>query len=90
MKEHIPEILEFLEAAEESRPLVQKTLKALKSYGPEIKDLLDGILDYSIDRRINAVLRLEQAGFSREDAISLVMDEWYSIARALGQQRKIK
>ncbi len=84
-KEMIELLLTFDEA-EEYRPIVARVFKLLKSYGPGISDLLDGIFDYSIKRRIRSVNILESNGFSRDDAINLVMDEWYAMARNARQQ----
>ena len=72
----------FLDEAESFRPVVKKGVETIKSFGPEIYDLADGLVTAMVDLRAKSVRRLEnEHGFTTEQAIFLVMDEWYAIAR---------
>ena len=77
----IKEILELMEAEAEFRPIIKKGLEIVKSYGPDLKDLFRGIILGSAELKITAILLYEATGFTREEAIFLVMDEWFAIAR---------
>jgi len=75
MKEHIAAILELSGQAEAFRPAIAQTIKALSSYGDEIRPVADSIIDYIADKKAKTVKRLEeQHGFSREEAILLTVD----------------
>lgn len=57
-------------------------VKVLKSFGPELNSLADGLVMAAVDMKARAIKKLEnEYGFTREEAIFLVMDEWYAIAR---------
>jgi hypothetical protein len=73
----------LLDSSELYRPIVQKAAAAIKSYGPEIKDLFSGIALGLADIKIETIKKYEDAGFTRDEAISLVQDEWYAIGRAI-------
>jgi hypothetical protein len=72
----------FLDEAESFRPVVKKGVETFKSFGPEINDLVESVVMAMVDLRAKSVRRLEnEHGFTTEQAIFLVMDEWYAIAR---------
>ena len=89
MKQYLPEILEFLESAEEFRPAFKKGIEALKSFGPELAELLTGIFDYSVDSRARMIRRLQtKHAFSLEDAIFITSDMLSQIARLNHKMKK--
>jgi len=77
----LKEVLEIMEAEAELRPIIKKGLEIIKSYGPDLKNLLQGIIFGSVDLKMAAIARYEANGFTREEAMFLVMDEWFAIAR---------
>lgn len=81
MDAKVKEILEMMEAEAEFRPVIKKGLEIIKSYGPDLKDLFRGIILGTVDLKIEAIAKCESAGFTREEAIFLVMDEWFAVAR---------
>jgi hypothetical protein len=77
----LEEVIGMMEAEAELRPIIKKGLELLKSYGPDLKDLMRGIVLGSVDLKMEAIARYEANGFTREEAMLLVMDEWFAIAR---------
>ena len=90
MNEYLSGLLSIIDSAEELRPIVSSGLKLLRSFSSELKDITDDMRDYIIDSRIASIRRLEDAGFSREDAINITMDEWYNTMRVIRQGGKTK
>ena len=56
--------------------------------GPELRNLLESIADGWVDIRIRAVERFEKAGFSREEAIFMTMDEWWGTKMRMHARKK--
>ena len=75
------DILEMMEMEAEFRPLIKRGLEILGSYGPDLRELARGIILGTVDLKMEAIQKYEAAGFTREDAMFLVMDEWFAIAR---------
>lgn len=69
------EILEVLGQVEEFRLIIRQVLDALKSLSPEIQEIPNAILDWAVKRRIASVKKYEEAGFSREEAILMTLDD---------------
>lgn len=74
-------IAALMEQEAEIRPVIKKGLEIIKSYGPDLKDLFGGVTEAMADLRINVIRKYEAAGFTREEAILLTMDEWFAMAR---------
>jgi len=85
MREYIELLADLVDNQEEIKPLIQKGISLLKSYAPELKEVLDSVIDYTIERRIKSVHLFEKAGFTREEAIILSMDNNTSIGNAFKQ-----
>jgi len=81
MKEYIGLAMEFINNADELKPVVEKVSKALQSFGPEIYELCNRTVLGYVDLRIAAVKRFEDAGFTREEAIYMTMDEWWGLRK---------
>jgi predicted house-cleaning noncanonical NTP pyrophosphatase (MazG superfamily) len=82
--ENLAAILEVIGQAESYRPVVQQAVDALKKYGPEIKDLFQGIQLGIIDIRAEVIKRLQEVhGFTKEEAIYITMDEWWGMKKSL-------
>jgi len=71
----LSEILEVLGQAEEFRPIIRQVLDVLKSFSSEIQEIPNAILDWAVEQRIAAVKKYEEAGFSREEAILMTLDD---------------
>jgi len=41
---------------------------------PQITPYIDRLVDYSVDKKIQAVRRFQDKGFSREEALNLTLD----------------
>jgi len=77
------DLLGILELEPVFRPVVKKAVEILKTYGPDIHDLVRSMEMGITEIKIDQVKKIEAAGFSRDDALLLVQDEWFAIARAL-------
>ncbi|RPH75908.1 hypothetical protein EHM76_00540 [bacterium] len=55
----------------------------LKGYGPDLKELLLGMSLAIAENKRSVIATYQEKGFSREDAIMLVQDEWYALARGI-------
>ena len=87
MANYVEILAECLDNEEELRPYIRKALEKLKSYGPELKEITDGFLDYIIGRKVADIKYLESAGFSKDEAITIVTDEWYNITKNLRRKK---
>lgn len=68
-------IAEIATEAESLRPAARSIVDALKTFGPEIGELLDEGGDFLVDRRARSVKRfMEEHGFTKEEAITLTLD----------------
>jgi len=76
----------LLSSAKDYKPLVEVIVKVVKAYGPTLKDVIrDGSIGM-IDIKADCVLHLEQKGFTREEAIIMVSDQWSLIKENLVNQ----
>ena len=82
------EILALAMQAEELRPMVEEVLKALKSYGPELKGLFSDLNDGLTDLKIATIKRYQDAGFTREEAILLTCDQWAQLVKNMNSNKK--
>jgi hypothetical protein len=80
-KEDLKEILEVLTEAESFRPIVKAIIDTLKSYGPEIEELPKKFSQWLVKNRIESINIYEGAGFSREDAITMTLDDVWAFRR---------
>jgi len=86
MANQLDTILEMVKDAEEYRPAVQEVVKIIKSYGPELSELMYALYTYAVDKKAEGFKRLVQKhGFSREEALTLIIDVHSDIARAARQ-----
>ncbi|MCK5615304.1 hypothetical protein KAR91_76275 [Candidatus Pacearchaeota archaeon] len=76
-------ILEILSDVEEYRPLINAGVKALKSFGPEIDDLLRTMVFAAADIKMAVIQRYVDNGFTKEEAILLVLDSEASLQKSL-------
>ena len=79
----IEELVELLKEAESYRPGVRMILDAVKSYGPELAEIPEALGNWIVDNRIKHVKRYEDAGFSKQDAIDMTLDDVWAIRRVL-------
>ena len=89
VKDEIKGFIEILSQAEAFRPLVKAALGAVKSYGPEIEEIPKKFSKWLVKNRIEAVKMYEDAGFTREDAITMTLDDVWAV-RKVGQSLKNK
>ena len=76
MKIDIEEIKELLESAEEFKPLVKLTIKVLNDFAVEFKETGIALNKWIVESRIRAIKHYEEAGFTKEEAMLLTIDDW--------------
>ena len=81
-KEDIKKYAELLGQAEEFRPLVKLVFEIIKSYSSEVKGLLEPLSEWITGNRIKTIEMYETAGFSRDDAIIMTLDDIYALKKA--------
>lgn len=73
MKEYLKLMDEIVEHQEPIRELITTTKIVLRSFAPEVKDILEEFLDYVVDCNARCIKRLvEKHEFTREEAINIV------------------
>lgn len=66
------EIANFItESQEEIKPMIAQVVEAVNGILPEIKPQIERLQDYAVDIHLRAIKRIEDAGFSRSDAIQI-------------------
>ena len=86
----IHEITELLELGEEYRPAVQEIIDIVLSYSPEIKRIMDPIVDGFTNAKMRMVHNYEMAGFTREEAINLACNSFQEIGNSINNLKKGK
>ena len=87
-KKDIEDIMAIINSAEEFRPIVQQVIKTVLSIGPEIQPVLEGMRSFLVQSRIKSIAEYERAGFTREDAITMTLDEAFAIRRVVRAKPK--
>ena len=86
-KEELQGILETISMLDDVKPLVQSAIKSIQAYGPEVREFFGGMQMAIVEMRIDAIKRYESAGFTREEAIYMTMDEWFAYRRLLSNHK---
>ena len=77
------DILEIIQAIPELKPLVKQTLDGLKAYKDEFKEIKDFVINESIDTQAKMFFGLVQKGFTRDEALAIVIKQSRDFANAL-------
>ena len=79
------EIDEILKAVETYRPVISRVIDTAMSFGPELKKLFEplfcSLTEMTVDSRIMAIKRYEASGFTKEEAITMMLDDLSTIRR---------
>ena len=67
------EILAYIELAEDLKPVAKKAVKVLLSYGPEMREIMDAMSDYFVDRTATTIGQFIKKGFTMDQAILLTL-----------------
>ncbi len=74
----------ILDNSETFKPIVQKSLSVINSYGPELYGLLQSMNNSMVDLRAEAIKRyVEVHKFTKKEAMLLVMDQWSAFAKSI-------
>jgi hypothetical protein len=83
MKEEIEDIVDLMEQAEDFRPIIQKGIEILKSYGPELDEIATLLIQSLNRKRAESFKNLMDLGFRREEAFELLLDTQSRIAHRI-------
>ena len=83
--EDLKKVEEMLNEAETIRPLVKQVILVLMSYSEELKMIPEAVSDWIVEKRIRAIKKYENAGFTRDDAILMTLDDIYA-TRKMGER----
>lgn len=87
MSKGIEAYLEILNSTDELKPVVKKTIKAIRELSPDIVELLGDIGNYVVDARAKSVWRLvREHGFTKKEAIMLTLDIQSNILNSLNKK----
>lgn len=81
-EKEVQELVEILQEAETFRPLVRLAIDFVKGFGPELKEIPEAFCEWMVGNRIKHVEMYEKAGFSRDDAITMTLDDVFAARRA--------
>lgn len=84
------EIKVLLEAIIEFKPAAAGIVEAIQQYGPEAKELFGGIVDGMCNLVTRAFANYIAAGFSREEALLLVISSKIGLKEAMDRANKNK
>ena len=84
------EIKVLLEIISEFKPAAAGIVESIQQYGPEVKELFGGIVDGMCDLTIRAFANYITAGFSREEALLLVINNKLGLSEAMDRTNKNK
>jgi len=84
-KEDIGEILEIVNMAKAFKPVIDESLSVLKEYVPCMKEIYGGFLDYGIETKDYAIKEYRERGYTKEEAILLVLDSSASLKSFLNK-----
>jgi hypothetical protein len=84
-KDELLEIIEVLSEAETFKPLVKAFLDTVDSFGEELEHLPKKFSRWLVKNRIESIAMYEDAGFSREDAITMTLDDVWAF-RKIGKK----
>jgi len=85
MKEEIEDTIDLMEQAEDFRPIIQKGIKILKSYGPELDEIFDLLISAVNRKRAQSFKQLIKLEFTREEALALMLDAQTRMAQGIAQ-----
>ena len=91
--DEISEILEFINQAEVFRPVVDKALDTIETFGPEFKkiaDIFDNFRKYIVKGSIASFEEFQKAGFDREEAMLLTLDTKMAFMKMLNKNKDSK
>ena len=86
--EEIKDFSEILEEAESFRPLVEMILDALKSYSEEFKEIPEAFSRWVVDNRIKSIAQYKKAGFTKNDAIIMTLDDVFAVKKLYEKMNK--
>ena len=81
------EILELVAEGEEYLPILKEAIPLIQKAGVEIRPLLEGLIDNTVDLQVRAFKRYIDNDLTREEALVMCINSKLGIERA-GRQKK--
>ena len=81
-KEDLAGLVAILEQAEEFKPIVKLNLNTLGEYSEEIKSIPEAVSRWLVKNRIASIEQYRDAGFTKDDAILMTLDDSNRIQKA--------
>ena len=82
----IAEIDELLKDTETYRPIISKVIDKAMSFGPELNKIFEAfaisLTKTTVDCRILAIKRYQDNGFTREEAMTMMLDDLSALRRS--------
>ena len=86
------EIIEFInyihENKEELKPAIKKIIDVVLEFGPEFKEIIEELNNYSISLTSRTIQRFEMEGFSKEEAILLTLNTRLALKESFNNYKK--
>ena len=80
-KDDLQEIMAVIEQAEEFRPFIKSIVETVLSFGPELKPITESFCKYIVQKRIASIKAYCDAGFTKDDAITMTLDDVFAVRR---------
>ena len=80
-KEELEGILGIIGQAEEFRPIVKQVIELVGDFGGELKPVLESFRSHCVENRIASIKQYMNADFTKEEAITMTMDEAFAVRR---------
>ncbi|MFA6711682.1 MAG: hypothetical protein WCS33_03115 [Candidatus Caldatribacteriota bacterium] len=88
-KEEIIGFINYIhENKEEVKPAIKAMVDVILEFGPEFKEIIEEINNYTISLTTRTIQRFEMEGFSREEAILLTLNKQLSVGEAFNNYKK--
>lgn len=87
-KETLDQIEQILNQSEDFRPLIKLFSEKIKSFSGELSEVLNLASKWIVSNRIDAIRQYMTAGFEKDDAIIMTLDDIYGIKKLSERMNK--
>ena len=79
----IDTIMSMVEMSENFKPVVSSVVDTIQEHSKILKPLIDSLIDYTIESKIKTIEAFQNAGFTKQEAILLSIDQSATLSKAL-------
>lgn len=87
-EKQVSEALKILSDVENFVPVADALSRALEIYGPYLGDAVDKVVDYKVARTIESFKQYEAGGFTRQEAMLLLLNSRVATQDSLRNMRE--